>query len=46
LTEKLEDMDFATVALLLDQSHVSLDMLLDSQLEAIDWTNSLEDDSA
>lgn len=46
LTEKLEDMDFATVALLLDQSHVSLDMLLDSQIEAIDWTNSLEEDSA
>jgi EAL and modified HD-GYP domain-containing signal transduction protein len=46
LTEKLEDMDFTSVAQLLDQSHVTLDMLFDSQIEAIDWTNCLEEHSA
>ncbi len=43
LTEKLESMDFEDVAALLDKSHFSPDLLFNSQLEAIDWTNNLEE---
>ncbi|MDD2319387.1 MAG: EAL domain-containing protein [Geobacteraceae bacterium] len=43
LTEKLETMDFAEVALLLDQYHCNLAVLVDAQLEAIDWTNCLDE---
>jgi len=43
LTEKLENMDFDNVAALLERSHFSLDVLFNSQMEAIDWTNSLEE---
>jgi c-di-GMP-related signal transduction protein len=43
LTEKLENMDFDTVSLLLEQSRFTLDHLLDAQLEAIEWTNGLDE---
>ncbi len=43
LTEKLENMNFDDVASLLDKSHFSPDLLFNSQMEAIDWTNSLEE---
>ncbi len=42
LTEKLESMDFAEVALLLERYQCNLDVLVDAQLEAIDWTNCLD----
>ncbi|MDD2335582.1 MAG: EAL domain-containing protein [Geobacteraceae bacterium] len=42
LTEKLENMDFADVALLLNQYHCSQKVLVTAQFEAIDWTNCLE----
>lgn len=42
MTEKLENMDFAEVAHLLDSHDCSLSVLMDAQLEAIDWTNSLD----
>lgn len=43
LTEKLENKDFADVALLLNQHHCSQEVLVTAQFEAIDWTNCLED---
>ncbi len=42
LVEQLESMEIANVLNLLDQQHVSLDVLFASQMEAINWTNSLE----
>jgi EAL and modified HD-GYP domain-containing signal transduction protein len=42
LTEKLENLDFAEVSLLLNQYHCSREILITAQLEAIDWTNSLD----
>jgi EAL and modified HD-GYP domain-containing signal transduction protein len=42
LTEKLETMDFAEVSFLLARYQCNLDVLVDAQLEAIDWTNSLD----
>ena len=41
LIENLEKMDFAGVSRLLTESHCSMDALLESQLEAINWTNNL-----
>ncbi len=43
MTEKLENMEFAEVAQLLNRHDCSLNALLGAQLEAIDWTNSLDD---
>ena len=43
LTEKLENLDFAEVSLLLNQYHCSREILITAQLEAIDWTNSLDE---
>ncbi len=43
LTEKLEVMDFSSVTLLLSQYHCSQESLITAQLEAIDWTNCLEE---
>jgi c-di-GMP-related signal transduction protein len=43
LTEKLENLDFAEVSLLLNQYHCSRESLITAQLEAIDWTNSLDE---
>jgi len=43
LTEKLENMDFVDVSLLLNQYHCSEEILVSAQLEAIDWTNCLEE---
>jgi len=43
LTEKLEVMDFPSVTQLLNQSHCSQESLVTAQLEAIDWTNCLEE---
>jgi c-di-GMP-related signal transduction protein len=41
LIENLEMMDFAKVSRLLAESQCSMDTLLESQLEAINWTNNL-----
>jgi EAL and modified HD-GYP domain-containing signal transduction protein len=43
LTEKLENLDFAEVSQLLNQYHCSREILITAQLEAIDWTNSLDE---
>lgn len=43
LVEELESMELANVLDLLSQQNVSLDVLFASQMEAINWTNSLED---
>ena len=43
LTEKLENMDFPEVTLLLNQCACSQEALVTAQLEAIDWTNCLEE---
>jgi len=43
LTEKLENMDFSEVTLLLNQYACSQETLVTAQLEAIDWTNCLEE---
>ncbi|MRR07297.1 MAG: EAL domain-containing protein [Deltaproteobacteria bacterium] len=43
LTEKLENLDFSEVSLLLNQHHCSRESLITAQLEAIDWTNSLDE---
>ncbi|RQW85256.1 MAG: EAL domain-containing protein [Geobacter sp.] len=43
LTEKLESMDFGEVTLLLNQYACSQEALVTAQLEAIDWTNCLEE---
>lgn len=43
LTEKLEDMDFSAVAVILDGLGCDLDILLETQLEAIAWTNGIDD---
>lgn len=42
MTEKLENMEFAEVVQLLNSHDCSLNVLMDAQLEAIDWTNSLD----
>jgi EAL and modified HD-GYP domain-containing signal transduction protein len=41
LIENLEKADFAAVSNLLPESHCSMDILLESQLEAINWANNL-----
>jgi EAL and modified HD-GYP domain-containing signal transduction protein len=43
LTEKLENLDFAEVSQLLNQYHCSREILITAQLEAIEWTNSLDE---
>ena len=41
LIENLEKMDFAGVSRLLTESHCGMDALLESQPDAINWTNNL-----
>lgn len=41
LVENLEQLDFNAVSQLLEESQCSMDTLLEAQLEAINWTNSL-----
>lgn len=43
LAEKMESLDFGEAERLLEQHHCGKDTLLQAQLEAIEWTNSLED---
>jgi c-di-GMP-related signal transduction protein len=43
LIEQLESMELTNVLSLLEQQNVSLDVLFASQMEAINWTNSLDE---
>jgi EAL and modified HD-GYP domain-containing signal transduction protein len=43
MAEKLENMNFTDVRLLLNQYSCTADTLVTAQLEAIDWTNCLDE---
>jgi len=43
LAERLEGLDFINLQKLLDESDCSLESLLESQIEAIEWANRLEE---
>jgi EAL and modified HD-GYP domain-containing signal transduction protein len=43
LTERLENLDFRNLQKLLNESHCSLENMLEAQVEAIEWANRLEE---
>jgi len=43
LTERLESLDFREAARLLERLHCGTDLLLEAQMEALEWTKGLEE---